>query len=213
MDKKQIDGGLLIIFDGIDGVGKTTQLNKAYEALDQSSWLLYKSRNLGGSEIGEKLRDVMLSPVSRPALSDLYIGAAIQEALLSNTNDQRAKGAIVLHDRGPLSLTAYQCYGNEAPKNLGERLTDYGMKNLKPDLYIVYKANTETSLNRARAVSKKADYFEKNPLDFFKRVENGFRVLSETYDLSVIDADRSIEEIHEDTMKLINQLIDARTVS
>ncbi len=61
---KRIEGGLVIIFEGIDGVGKTTQLELARKELEKAGWPVVTTRNMGGTPIGEALREVMMSPVA-----------------------------------------------------------------------------------------------------------------------------------------------------
>src|ERR1039458_4190816 len=107
-----ISGGFLIIFDGIDGVGKTTQLNLADQSLKAEGWPVSISRNLGGSPIGEALREVLLKPIDRPPTTDLHVSVAIQEALVPAIVTERQAGRLILMDRGPLSLAAYQIYGS-----------------------------------------------------------------------------------------------------
>src|SRR4051794_4239442 len=97
---KTIDGGLVIIFEGIDGVGKTTQLNLVREELEAEGWAVYGTRNLGGTPIGEELRKTLLSSLERPETTNVYISAAIQEALVAAINGQREAGKIILLDRG-----------------------------------------------------------------------------------------------------------------
>src|ERR1700679_687500 len=118
-NQRQISGGLLIMFEGIDGVGKTTQLNMVKEALGQQNWLISTARSPGGTPIGEDLRSVMLESHPRPPMTDLYIAAAIQEALIARTDEERADGPIMLHDRGPLSIAAYQIYGSGVDSAIG----------------------------------------------------------------------------------------------
>ena len=98
--KKTIDDGFLIIFDGIDGAGKTTQLVLVKKEFDNNNWHVHTTRNLGGSPIGEELRNVVLKPIERPALTELYISVAIQEALIENLTKERENGSIILMDRG-----------------------------------------------------------------------------------------------------------------
>src|SRR5438270_2506303 len=105
---KSVSGGSIIIFDGIDGVGKSTQLKLAEEVLTQNGWSTKTARNLGGTPIGEELRKVIKSDIPRPPETNLYISAAIQEALIQSMAEDRQQGKLILMDRGPLSLAAYE---------------------------------------------------------------------------------------------------------
>ncbi len=209
---KQIVDGLVIVFDGIDGVGKSTQLDLAKTALAAEGWPVLASRNLGGTPIGEELRKVMKSTVERPAKTNLYMAVAIQEALLDAIDIERAKGQIVLLDRGPLSLAAYEIYGSNLDEATGWQYVDAGMLRLAPELTIIYKTNTEKALSRLDADKGQSDYFERMPLDYFERVSDGFEIAAKRYPdtTTTIDAGQTIDEIHDQTMTAIKQLLEAK---
>lgn len=204
---KVIKDGLIVILDGVDGVGKTTQLNLVKEALEASGWQVYTSRNLGGTPIGEDLRKVLLSPINRPPLVNLYVSVAIQEALIEDLNRERKKGSIILIDRGPLSLVAYQSYGSGINKRLGWHYADQGINNIKPELMIIYSLDVMTAINRSKLRSKNQDYFEIQPKAYFERVKKGYQAGIKKYQASEIEVLGSINDVHQLTMSLINQSI------
>ena len=206
---KQIGDGLVVVFDGIDGVGKSTQLDLAKKALEDQGWSVYASRNLGGTPIGEELREVMLSTIDRPSMTNLYISVAIQEALLDVIEEQRAQGQIVLLDRGPFSLAAYEIYGSHLDESTGWQYVDAGMKRLQPELTIIYKTNTEEALRRLKTKAGQSDYFERMPLDYFERVSDGYEIAAKRYEdtTTAINAGQSIDEIHGQTMAAIEQVL------
>jgi dTMP kinase len=209
--KIQANKGFLVIFDGIDGSGKTTQLNLMAENLISMGKTVKTTRNLGGTPIGEELRRVLLLPIERPPTTDLHVSIAVQEALIPALNHEKAEGSLILLDRGPMSLVAYQSFGSGLDKDLCWQFADRGLEQLKPDLIIVYDADTHTALERARQHSASADYFESKPYDYFDRVASGFREASERYkdkyNVQLIDANRDFEQIHSQTMALITRLI------
>jgi dTMP kinase len=168
MNSRPLPNGFLVIFDGIDGVGKTTQIKMADEAMKASGWQTLTTRKMGGTPIGEKLREVMLDPVSRPVETDLYISIAIQSALAKQLEKDKAAGNLILMDRGPISIAAYQVYGSGLDETLGWKYVDEGMELLKPNLTIIYEANIIT-----------------------------------------IDANQSLEAVHEQTMNAINEALAA----
>lgn len=204
---RSLSDGLVVVFDGVDGVGKSTQIELVRHMLAEDGWQPHVTRNLGGTPIGELLRSAMLQPVPRPPLTDLYASVAIQEALVASVAEERKLGNVVLMDRSPLSLAAYQIYGSGIEAELGWQHVDNGMQALRPELIIVYEADLAAALERARRHSVKADYFEDKPLDYFKKVAAGFRAAAERYNIHFINADRSIKEIHQDTVLLIQQAV------
>ncbi|HWB39163.1 MAG TPA: dTMP kinase [Candidatus Saccharimonadales bacterium] len=211
MPKPQpIPDGLIVMFEGLDGVGKSTQLRRAAKALEKQGWQVHTTRNLGGTPIGEALREAMLAKLARPAATDFYISLAIQEALIAELEAQRQAGKLVLIDRGPLSLAAYQIYGSGFDEAQGWQAVDNGMQSIHPELIVSYKSQIKTAVERAHHESGTPDYFESKPLDFFKRVAHGYEVAAERYPIRFINANRSIEAIHEDTMQLIEAAITSK---
>jgi len=204
--------GLLVVFEGIDGVGKTTQLQLVQEALEQAGWPVYTTRNLGGTPVGEKLREVIKSPVERPSTTNLYISVAIQEALIEAAQTWRDRGQLVLMDRGPVSLAAYEIYGGGLDPALGWQHVDDGMARLKPELTIIYEADVDKALEHARQKGGQADYFESKPRDYFERVAEGYRAAAERYSTQTvtIDANQPIEAIQAQTMQHIERVLAAK---
>ncbi len=202
--------GLVILFEGIDGVGKTTQVNLARQALEAAGWPVLSTRNLGGTPIGEALRRVMLSPLPRPALTDLHISVAIQEALVDEIETARQDGRIILMDRGPLSLGAYQVYGTGIDQAVGWQYVQNGMSRLRPELSIVYTAEVERAVKRARRHSRQPDYFESQPFSYFERVASGYQAAAKRYPVEIIAADGEISDIQQQTIRLISEAVQAK---
>lgn len=210
-DKQTVQDGLLVMFEGIDGSGKTTQIQLSEQKLQSSDWSITTTRSLGGTPIGEALRTVMLQSISRPAMTDLYISLAIQEALIESIATARTRGSIILLDRGPLSIAAYQIYGSYINESIGWRYADNQMKRLAPDLVIVYVCDPKQALERARRKSGTGDYFENMPLDYFERVARGYQAASKRYESVVIDASQSIDAVRTQTMQHIDKLLQEKT--
>lgn len=202
-----LPGGLVVLFEGIDGVGKTSQVNLAHAALEAADWPVLSTRNLGGTPIGEALRETILSSLKRPALTDFYISLAIQEALLEVIDEARTSGKIILMDRGPLSLAAYQIYGGGVDKTMGWQHVDEGMKRLHPELSILYTSDVKQAVERGRQRAGKADYFESKPLHYFEQVAQGYEAAGERYPLHTVDAGQSIQLMHTQTMELIQKTL------
>ncbi len=199
--------GLVIMFEGIDGTGKTTQLTAAKEALEKAGWPVLATRNLGGTPIGEALREVIMSPLERPPMTDFYTSLAIQEPLLDLIDTARSQGKIILMDRGPLSLAAYQIYGAGVDESIGWQHVGNGMDRIKPDAAILYDMDPEAALERNRKHPEKASYFENKPLDYFQKVAEGFHAAGKRYPVTTIDAGQSINDVQEQTLAVIFGLL------
>lgn len=207
-ETKTIKGGLVVIFDGSDGVGKTTQLELARAELEKDGWSVMATRNMGGTPIGEALREVIKSPLDRPPMTDFYISLAVQEPLLDVIDKARAEGRIILMDRSPLSLAAYQIYGSGVDAGLGWRHVDAAMRRIGPDAVILYDMDPQEALSRVREAGQgAADYFENKPSDYFEKVAEGFDAAAERYPATRVDAAESIASVHEKTMAAIRPLL------
>lgn len=208
--KRTIDGGLVIVFDGIDGVGKTSQLEMAKQALEAEGWDVFSTRNLGGTPIGEELRSIMLSKLERPSLTNLYISIAVHEALMELITEQRSSGKIVLLDRGPLALAAYEVYGNkDMDFDFAWTFVKRSMDELKPELTLVYDMKVDEALRRLSGKAEHADYFESMPPEYFERVANGYLEAAKKFEnVEIISAGGIRQEVHENTMKLIQSVIE-----
>ena len=196
------------MFEGMDGVGKTTQLTLAKDVLTQQGWLVESSRSLGGTPIGEALRSVLLQPLPRPPMTDLHIAAADQEALIEAMKLQRSKDCIILHDRGPLSIAAYQIYGDGIDESIGWSYVEAGISRLAPDLIIIYECDPEIALRRIKKPGLSSqDFFESKPLDYFKKVANGYAEAAKRYKAVVINANQPVDQVRQATMQHINALL------
>jgi dTMP kinase len=210
-NNKHVVGGLLVMFEGVDGSGKTTQIQLVEKKLGEQGWPVMTRRSPGGTPIGEALRSVMLSPGARPPTTDLYIAMAMQEALLESTDPERQSGSVLLLDRSPLSIAAYQIYGGGIDETSGWSYVDGYMRRWRPDLVIMYDCEAKEALARAQQKSSHKDYFESMSLGYFERVIQGYHAAAKRYDSVIIDANQSIEAIHVQTMQYIDQAIAQRS--
>jgi len=209
LQPQPLPDGLLIVFEGIDGAGKTTQLELVRRTLEAEGWPVYATRNLGGTPIGEELRKVIKSKLERPATTNLYISVAIQEALVETIKSVRQAGKLILMDRGPLSLAAYEIYGGELDEVLGWQHVDAGMAAFKPELNIIYNASPRIALQRAHEKSATTDYFESKPADYFDRVAKGYEAAAQRYASTtvIIDAGRPVEAVQSETIEAAKQAL------
>ena len=188
--------GRLIMFDGPDGVGKTTQLNLVANALTAEGYEIYLTKTHGGTPIGEALREVSL---------------AMHAQLSQLIEDKRERGIIVLVDRSPLSNVAYQAYGSGLDIDFSMGIIDIDMQLFKPDCIIVYDAPIAITKGRmmARNLKNKAkkEYFESKSNEYFERVAEGYRAAAAHFGATVIEAVASIDSIHKETMKVVNKCL------
>lgn len=207
---RTIANGLVVLFEGIDGIGKSTQLQQALQALQTDDWQVAASRNLGGSPFGEQLREVLLSPTERPPLAELHVSAAIQWALAEVVTQHREAGDVLLIDRSPLSLGAYNIYGSGVDPEIGWPYVESGMDQLRPDLVILYEGDIANAIERARASAGEIDYYESKSFEYFERVVEGYQEAKRRFGtlIQVVNADQPIADVHRQTMTLIQKALD-----
>lgn len=195
--------GLFITFEGVDGCGKTTQINLLDEYLKQKGYKTLLTREPGAKGLGVKLREILLNydgEVSPKCESFLFLADRAQHVDCIIKPALEA-GVVVLCDRHTDSTAAYQGYGRGLDLEEIHRLNHIATGGLKPDLTFVFDIDAETSQIR---VGKEKDRMEAAGIEFFERVRQGFLEIakSEPERVQVIDASQTIEEIHKQIREL-----------
>jgi dTMP kinase len=199
--------GSIIYFDGPDGAGKTTQLKRASEALREQGYNVHHTRSMGGTPLGELLREAALSPNNRPVETDLYIALACQHALAADILLRREAGEIILVDRSPLSIIAYQVFGDGLDKTIGYEAVQEVLNLIQPNLMITYAGN-QALLDARRKQRNRlidTDYFESKSRAYHHRVAKGFAEGAKHFAAVIVDCEPSIAEVHDITMQMISK--------
>lgn len=200
------------MFDGPDGVGKTTQLHLAKQELGRRGYDLCHTRVNGGSPIGEQLRQVLLSDIERPPETDLHVVIGMYYALAKELATYRHSGTVCLVDRSPLSIMGYQVYGSGIDEKQGLNACKEVLALVEPELIISYQAPFNVLLQRrdqrlAMDITHPTDYFEQKSDHYVMSVMEGFRVAAERFKAISIDAEPDIQSVHETTMEEIGMLL------
>lgn len=198
--------GLFITFEGADGCGKTTQMDLLAEYLKNNGKEVLLTREPGGKGLGEKVREILLNydgDVSDKCESFLFLADRAQNIDII-VNPAVEKGKIVLCDRHIDSTVAYQGYGRGLDIERINMLKNLATNGHKPDLTFVFDIDVETSMKR---VGKEKDRMESAGIDFHNRVRKGYLELAkqEPKRIKVLDATKSIEEIHNNVIEIINE--------
>jgi dTMP kinase len=198
----------IIYFDGGDGCGKTTQLGLAKQSLEQNGFKVFATRALGGTPIGESLREVILGSATRPPQTDMHIALASQYALGAEL-EKLQNIDVVLVDRSPLSIIAFQAYADKMDIGLAKTQVDIILSKMLPDLIIVFDADAADLKDRRihRNRHEGTDYFESKSITYHQAVAEGYRAAAQDYSGHLIDATQSIEAVHQQTMQLITPLL------
>lgn len=198
--------GLFITFEGPDGCGKTTQMKLLAEYLEKKGEEVVLTREPGGKGLGEKVREILLNydgEVSDRCESFLFLADRAQNIDII-VNPAVKAGKIVLCDRHIDSTVAYQGYGRGLDIERINMLNNLATNGKKPDLTFVFDVDVETSMKR---VGKEKDRMESAGIDFHNRVRQGYLELAkqEPNRIKVIDATKSIEEIHDEVINILKK--------
>ena len=165
-----------IVFEGVEGTGKSYQINKLYQKLQSRKLNVIKTREPGGTKTAEKIRNLIFSKESNSfdKLTDFYLMCAsrnehVQKLLLSAKTQKK----IVLCDRFIDSTYAYQVIGNKIDKHINLVNQNYILQGLKPDITIILKSNFKMIFTRIKK-RKKSNKFDKLKIDFYKKVQNTY---------------------------------------
>lgn len=191
--------GRLIAFEGVEGCGKTTQIQRSLVWLQSLFQLAPESavlvtREPGGTDLGTKLRQLLLEaageqPIQNSAELLLYAADRAQhvEAVLK---PQLAKGKIILCDRYVDSTVAYQGYGRELSLSLINQLNQIATGGLTSDLTLWLDLDVEVSLARKQQLGT-TDRIEQADLGFHRRVQRGYTELAQSQPERIVRIDAS----------------------
>lgn len=212
--------GIFITFEGVEGCGKTTQIQMLARALVLPGRELLLTREPGGTPIGEKIRTVLLDAghgAMSPLAELLLYGAARNQHVRELLRPALEREAVVLCDRYADATTAYQGAARRiTPEVIAEvhRVTTEG---LWPDLTIVLDLPPEAGLARARARNAEdvaaigQDRFEREEMEFHERVRAGYLEIArrEPGRIVVVDGAREAEAIHQDILRIVQRRFSA----
>ena len=194
----------LITFEGIEGVGKSTQINFVLEWLKSKDYSVKLLREPGSTDFGEKVRELLLSKESNiSAHTELLLMFAVRSEIITQ-HFANASEDFILCDRYYHASIAYQGYGRGLSLELIKNLIE-GINCRTPDLTIIYDLNVKAGFKRK--ANHVIDRIESSGIDFFEEVRKGYQQLSiEKKEVEIIDASQSIEIISQQTKDLISQL-------
>ena len=199
---------MLISFEGIDGCGKSTQIELLKEFLIQSGKKVEVFREPGGSAISEQIRAILLNTGDdiHPVAELLLFSAARAQLIAEKVEPALAEGYIVILDRFYDSTTAYQGFGRDSIElNSIETINAIASLGKIPELTFYLKISWEESKKRTAHLQE--DRMEKAGQEFFEKVIEGYNYLAKREERFVeIDASQSINSIHETILMKIAAL-------
>lgn len=200
--------GKFITFEGIDGAGKSSHISWFVESLSAQGIRVVSSREPGGTPLGEKLRDVILNDEMEPATEALLAFAARQENLDKKIRPALLDGQWVVCDRFTDSTIAYQGYGRGFSLEKLGVLEKWVQEDLRPTFTIIFDCDPAVAAQRL-ADSRVADKFERQSLEFFVRVRDGYLARAahffERY--AIVDSTQPMDKVRADLKAVLDQLL------
>ncbi|MBW4474554.1 MAG: dTMP kinase [Stenomitos rutilans HA7619-LM2] len=213
--------GKLIVFEGVEGCGKTTQLKRSQQWFIDSGWQsllqakgyvsqLITTREPGGTDLGVKVRQLLLEQSIAEAMqsrAELLLYAADRAQHVDGyLTPQLHQSTLILCDRYTDSTIAYQGYGRGIDLKLISQLNDIATGGLESDLTLWLDLDAETGLARTRQRGT-LDRIEQADVSFHHRVQQGFTELAQRYPQRIthIDASPPETEVAEQIQAVLSQ--------
>jgi dTMP kinase len=203
--------GRFISLEGIEGSGKSTQLNFVIDYLQAHNIGVLSTREPGGTLVSEKIRDVLLDnelPGMHMDTELLLMFAARVEHVKTVIEPALRMGKWVVCDRFYDATYAYQGYGRQMDLKRIDALKDFSIGSLAPDLTLLLDVTIEVSLDRVAQRGNK-DRFENEKIDFYKKVREGYLSIADKNPDRVvsIDATGSIKKVQAAIQIKLDELI------
>tara|TARA_B100001113_G_C21085842_1_gene612057 strand:+ start:916 stop:1533 length:618 start_codon:yes stop_codon:yes gene_type:complete len=191
---------VFISFEGIEGSGKSTQIDLLESHLKELGYKVAKLREPGGTLMGEKIRDIFLQDTSEKVdpITEAFLLYASRKHLDQNfLREKINQGYIVIADRYSDATVAYQCFGKGLEKDFID-LIHNSSNLLTPDLTFYMDISAEMS--RERISNREMDRMESESVEFFDRVRQGYlQIASENPERVIsLDANKSINELKDE---------------
>jgi dTMP kinase len=196
-----------ITFEGVDGAGKSTQLNWFVDALRQRGIDLLVTREPGGTPLGEKLREILLHERMHPETEAMLMFAARREHVEQVIRPALQRGTWVISDRFSDASFAYQGGGRGVALDKLEQLEQWVHGDLQPDLTLLFDIPIEVARQRL-SNNASLDKFEQEQGEFFERVRQAYlaRAAKTPQRFAVIRAEKTLSEVQQELAKIVAAL-------
>lgn len=203
--------GFFITFEGIEGSGKSTQMEMLRRYLADRGADVLTLREPGGTLLGEKVRELILKEWDEPVepMAELFLYEACRAQVVANVIRPALKsGRTVVCDRFTDSTLAYQGYARGLDLDAIRYMNDRATGGLVPDLTVLIDLAPEAGLARVGGRGGREDRLEKESVLFHKKVREGYLKIaeSESSRVRVVDGAREIPVIHGDICAIIDNI-------
>ena len=197
--------GKFITFEGIDGAGKSSHVEWLAEHLRARGRVVHVTREPGGTELGEKLRTLLLNEPMHLETETLLMFAARREHLARLIEPALARGEWVVCDRFSDATFAYQGGGRGLDRGKFLTLEHWVHGHVQPDLTLLFDLPLEVARERIALASRVLDRFEQERADFHERVRQAYleRAHNNPSRIQVVDANNSLEDIRKSLEEIV----------
>ncbi|MEY4639238.1 MAG: hypothetical protein RLY13_236 [Actinomycetota bacterium] len=203
--------GLFISFEGIDGVGKSTQIALLEEHLNKLGRKTMRTLEPGGTELGVEIRHLLLHRKGEvaPRAEALLYAADRAHHVATKVRPALEAGTDVLIDRYLDSSVAYQGAGRELDATEIRNLSLFAVQGLLPNLTILLDLEANAALSRRDKTGQEPDRLEREKEEFFEAVRQGYLTLAaaEPNRFFVVDAAQSVEQMAEQIRARVDGLL------
>lgn len=207
-----MDKGLLIVLEGPDGSGKTTQIELLKEYFTNMNRVVICTREPGGTKISEAIRNIILDNGNSEmgGMCEALLYAAARAQLVKEViKPALAEGKLVICDRFVTSSIVYQGIARGLGIDIIRELNECALEGLKADFTFMLQIPYKEGLKR-KANQKKLDRLENSGNEFHRKVYQGYIQMAEnSKDILIIDGERDISEIHKNIILEINKVIES----
>ncbi|MGP4073064.1 dTMP kinase [Piscibacillus sp. B03] len=201
--------GLFITFEGVEGAGKTSVLSYVYNELEKKGYDVIQTREPGGIEIAEKIREVILDKnhTSMDGKTEaLLYAAARRQHLVEKVVPALDRGAVVLCDRFIDSSLAYQGYARGLGIDEVYQINEFAIDECMPDVTILFELDPKVGLKRITDnKGREQNRLDLEKLSFHEKVAEAYNILKEKFTerIKVVDAEKAQETVQQECLNII----------
>jgi dTMP kinase len=196
--------GKFITFEGIDGAGKSSHVDWLAEHLRGRGLIVHVTREPGGTELGERLRELLLHRSMHLETETLLMFAARREHLAALIEPALARGEWVVCDRFSDATYAYQGGGRGLDRHKFQQLEQWVHAHVQPDLTLLFDLPLEVARERIAKAERVLDRFEQERADFHERVRHAYleRAHAAPGRIRIIDAGQTPDKVRAELEKI-----------
>ncbi len=199
-----------ITFEGSEGCGKSTQVQRLAARLERTGVPYLVTREPGGTPIGETIRELLqFAPHGggmTPQTELLLFEASRSQLVRETIKPALESGLCVIADRFFDSTTVYQGVARKLDQEIVERLNAFAAGDCVPDITFVLDVDAETARSRLKRTVRRPDRMEQEPTEFYDRVRTGYRELAarDPHRIVLIDGARPVDEVENEIWEMIS---------